>query len=68
MEPDIVASIKERPVDLTINDVASPESQPPPVAPPRRKKKRKPVPEVGGGVSNFWSNSRAWNFLFPFIV
>ncbi|XP_077987647.1 WD repeat-containing protein 44-like [Glandiceps talaboti] len=49
VEPDIVASIKERPVDLTINDVASPESQPPPVAPPRRKKKRKPVPEVGAG-------------------
>ncbi|XP_070539209.1 WD repeat-containing protein 44-like isoform X2 [Ptychodera flava] len=49
VEPDIVASIKERPSDLGITEVASPESQPPPVAPPRRRKKKKPTPEVGAG-------------------
>ncbi|XP_071494614.1 WD repeat-containing protein 44-like [Diadema antillarum] len=59
VEPDVIASTKERPSDLPLPTPSSQPSQekpapadgdmPPPVAPPRRKKKKKPVETVRRG-------------------
>uniref|UniRef100_A0ABM0MX39 WD repeat-containing protein 44 n=1 Tax=Saccoglossus kowalevskii TaxID=10224 RepID=A0ABM0MX39_SACKO len=46
VEPDILASIKDRPTDLAVS-VASPEIMPAPIAPPRRRKKKKQIFDDG---------------------